>query len=149
MKRLAVICAFIAIALCANAMSLMDKERVIRFEELPVGAQKMIKTHFPQMKIALITEESDFLEKSFTVMAAEGIKVEFNKKGEWKEIECPNSEVPTGIIPQKISAFVKENFPGAKILSIEIDDSGEYDVKLNNRVSVEFNKRLEPVEIDI
>lgn len=162
MKRLITACAFTAIlvaimmvmpgssVLRANTDGMMDQKKIIKFEELPEGAQKMIKTHFPQMEIALITEESELLNKSYTVVSDNKIKIEFNKKGEWEEIKCPDSEVPAAIVPQKITAYIKENFPGAKIISIETENNrGEYDVKLDSRISIEFNKNLEAVEIDL
>ena len=132
------------------AVSAMARERLVKFEELPVGAQKMIKTHFTAADIAVIIEEYDFPDKSFTVSYKNGTVIEFNRKGEWEEVKCPSGGVPEGIVPQKITSYVKENFPGAKIISIEKDHyPQEYDVKLDNRVSIEFNKSLEAVEIDL
>ena len=44
-------------------------------------------------------------------------------------------------------AQVKKTFPGATIIKLDRDRRG-YDVKLNNGMDLEFNKKFEIVEVD-
>ena len=57
------------------------------------------------------------------------------------------SAVPTALIPEQIKASVKKTFPGATIIKLDRDRRG-YDVKLNNGMELEFNKKFEIVDID-
>ena len=83
----------------------------------------------------------------YTVMFQSGEKVEFDKKGNWREFSCKSSSVPAALIPEQIKAQVKKTFPGATIIKLDRDRRG-YDVKLNNGMDLEFNKKFEIVEID-
>ena len=76
-----------------------------------------------------------------------GEKVEFDRKGNWTEINCKLSSVPTALVPAKITQYVKSPYPGAKILEIEKDDS-QYEVKLSNMLEVTFNRNFQVVDID-
>lgn len=147
MKRLFTICAVLAVML-GTIKLWADSDRIIQFSQLPTTAQKLVKTHFPELAITLIKMDTDFLDKSYSVIFDNGSKIDFNKNGEWEEIKSPQG-VPQGAIPSKISSFIKEKYPDAKVLSIEIDDdSKEYEVKLDNLVSLEFNKHQQLIDID-
>ena len=91
--------------------------------------------------------ESGLFEKSYDVVFNNGEKVEFDRKGNWTEIDCKMSSVPAGLVPAKIAQYVKSTYPGTKILQIEKDDS-QYEVKLSNRLEVTFNRNFQVVDID-
>jgi hypothetical protein len=147
MKRLFTICAVLAIMLGTTKLW-ADSDRIIQFSQLPSSAQQLVKTHFPELGITLIKMDTDFLDKSYSVIFDNGSKIDFNKNGEWEEIKSSQG-VPQGVIPAKIFSYIKEKYPEAKVLSIEIDDdSKEYEVKLSNRVSLEFNKHQQLIDID-
>ena len=80
-------------------------------------------------------------------MYQSGEKVEFDKKGNWKDIECKGSQVPANLIPAEITASVNAKFPGATITEIDRDRRG-YSVKLSNGLELEFNKKFQIVELD-
>ena len=85
--------------------------------------------------------------KSYEVVFTNGSKVEFDGKGEWKDVNCKYTQVPDEIIPQKIKEYIAANFAGAKILEIE-RDSRDYEVKLNNGLELTFNLKFELIDID-
>ena len=91
--------------------------------------------------------ETGLFEKSYDVVFNNGEKVEFDRRGNWTEIDCKLSSVPAGLVPAKIASYVKSTYPGTKILQIEKDDS-QYEVKLSNRLEVTFNKNFQVVDID-
>jgi hypothetical protein len=120
-----------------------DNDRVITFDQLPAQAQVMLKQHFgDKVPLVITTDRNDF-----NVMYQSGEKVEFDKKGKWREIDCKRSSVPDALIPEQIKAAVKKNYPGTTIQKIDRDRRG-YDVKLNNGLDLEFNKKFQVVEID-
>lgn len=76
-----------------------------------------------------------------------GEKLEFDKAGEWTEVQCRQSEVPAQIIPKAIRNYVKTNYPAAKILQIERDKK-EYEIKLSNRWEIKFDSKMRVIDID-
>ncbi len=129
--------------LTANA----DNDRLTVKENLPKKAQLFIDNNFKNSKITYVKDERDYLERSYEVLFADGTKVEFNRNGEWKEVDCRRSSVPTAIVPAKILNYVNSNYPGVKILQIE-HDRVDYELKLSNNLELTFNKRLNIIDID-
>ena len=76
-----------------------------------------------------------------------GNKVEFDKKGEWTEIDCKHTVVPTAIIPTTIQKYVTTNYPDTRVLKIERDKK-EYEVQLSNRVELKFDLKFNLIDID-
>jgi hypothetical protein len=120
-----------------------DNDRVITFDQLPTQAQTLLKKHFGDKIPLIVTVDWD----DYTVIYQSGEKVEFDKKGNWKDLNCKTSAVPAALIPEQIKASVKKTFPGATIIKLDRDRRG-YDVKLNNGMELEFNKKFQIVDID-
>lgn len=131
----------IVFTMCMSIMA--DNDRVITFDQLPTQAQTLLKKHFADKVPLVVTVDWD----DYKVMYQSGEKVEFDKKGNWKEFECKTSAVPTALIPEQIKTKVKTTFPGAVILKLDRDRRG-YSVKLNNGMEIEFDKKFQVVEID-
>lgn len=131
----------IGIAACA------DNDKPIEVSQLPSTAQTTLKSYFSDRKVALAKEESDLLDKNYDVIFTNGDKVEFNSKGEWTEVQCKQSSVPSALVPSQISTYVKTNYPNMKIVEIE-RDSKEYEVKLSNGIELTFNKKYKLIDID-
>lgn len=139
-KRMIMMLAFV-LTMCMSVMA--DNDRVITFDQLPTQAQTLLKKHFADKVPLVVTVDWD----DYKVMYQSGEKVEFDKKGNWKEFECKTSAVPTALIPEQIKTKVKTTFPGAVILKLDRDRRG-YSVKLNNGMEIEFDKKFQVVEID-
>ena len=73
--------------------------------------------------------------------------IEFDRKGEWTDIDCKYSAVPTGIIPAPIAKYVADNYPDNKIVQIE-RDTRSTEVKLDNRMEIKFDKQHRVIEMD-
>ncbi len=135
--------ALLAFVLTVCMPAKADNDRVITFEQLPAQAQAMLKQHFADKVPLIVTVDWD----DYKVMYQSGERVEFDKKGNWKELDCRVSAVPTALIPEPIKVSVKTTFPGAVIIKLDRDRRG-YDVKLNNGMELEFNKNFQVVDID-
>ena len=116
-------------------------------EESVLCGEQFIKQHFADSKVALAKMESDFFYKSYEVIFTNGDKVEFDNKGNWEEVNCKYSSVPTAIIPAAIQKYVATNYPDAKILKIERDKK-DYEVKLSNRTELKFDLKFNLIDID-
>lgn len=125
-----------------------DNEVPVTVNELPATAQTFINTHFKDKKVALAKKETGFFELSYDVIFTDGNKLEFDRNGNWKEVNCKYSSVPAAVVPQQISDYVEANYAGINILSIEKDDR-EYEVRLANRVELTFTLQFQLLDIDM
>jgi hypothetical protein len=139
---LAIACLF---TLVTNACA--DNYQPISQTQLPEKAQTFLSTYFPEAKISLVRKEVDVMELTYDVIFTDGSKVEFDRKGNWTEVDCLNHPIPDGIVPDGIKKVINAQYPEAKVIKIERDHR-EIDVKLNNRVELTFNKHMQLVDID-
>ena len=140
MKKLMFALVAMLLLLCVSAQA---NDRVITFDQLPHSAQTLVKTHFADKVPLIITADYD----DYEILFESGEKIEFSRKGEWKDIECKTSAVPVALIPEQIKASIAKSFPAATIVCISRDRRG-YEVELNNGLDVEFNKKFQVIEID-
>ena len=124
-----------------------DNDRVIAKEGLPVKAQQFINAHFATIKVSYIKEDRDFFDHNYEIVFADGSKVEFGRSGDWVEVDCRYTSVTQAIVPDAIKAYVKKNFPDARIVEIE-RKRGNYEVKLSNKLELVFDKKLKIKGID-
>ena len=120
-----------------------DDDRVITYDQLPQAAQTFLKTHFATKVPLLVTADWD----DFTIRYESGEKIEFNRSGEWKDIECYNSKVPADAVPEQIYTYLNQNYPGKSVIKIERHRS-VYEVKLNNGMEIEFNRNFQVLDVD-
>ena len=133
----------LVMSICLPLTLMADNDQVITFDRLPATAQAMLKQNFADKTPLVITADWD----DYKVMYSNGDKVEFDKKGNWRDIECKTSQVPAALIPAQIVANVNATFPGATITEIDQDRRG-YSVKLSNGLELEYNRSFQIVELD-
>ena len=133
----------LVMSICLPLTLMADNDQVITFDRLPATAQAMLKQNFSDKVPLVITADWD----DYKVMYTNGDKVEFDKKGNWRDIECKTSQVPADLVPAQIVANVNATFPGAAVTEIDRDRRG-YSVKLSNGLELEYNTRFQIVELD-
>ncbi len=131
-----------------NIVAMADNDKPITVSQLPETAQQTLNKYFPDRKVSYAKVESGLVEKSYDVIFTNGEKLEFDRKGNWTEISCKRSAVPTGLVPTQIMQYVKENYSGERIVKIEKEDKGKYEVTLSNRFEIVFNKKYQVIDID-
>ena len=99
---LAIACVF---TLVTNACA--DNYQPISQTQLPEKAQTFLATYFPEAKISLARKEIDVMELSYDVIFTDGCKVEFDRKGNWTEVDCLTHPLPSGIVPEAISKVIR------------------------------------------
>ena len=140
---------FLFISLFAmNLVVLAGNDKPIQVSEMPKAAQLFIKNHFSDLSVAMAKVETDFLDKNYDVVFTNGNKVEFDKKGNWTNVDCEHTQVPVAILPEAIRQYVAKNYPDAKVLKIEVTDRKGYDVELSNGFELEFDKRMNVIDVD-
>ena len=123
-------------------------DKPIQVEELPKAAQQFIKSHFANQSVAMAKMETEFLDKSYDVIFTNGDKVEFDKKGKWTSVDCKHTQVPAEVIPVDVQKYVTRNYPDAKIQKIEVTDRKGYEIDLSNGFDIEFDKKMNVIDID-
>lgn len=146
-KTLITLCAVMAISFIGIGSAKADDDKPIAAENLPASIKTFISTHFPDTKVAYAKTENDDMKKSYEVVLTNSVKLEFNKKGEWKNVDCERGAVPQAIVPEQIRAKVNELYPQAVITSID-RDRHDYEVELNNDIDLKFNLQFQLLEID-
>ena len=93
------------------------------------------------------TLDNDILYKEYTVVFLSGTKLEFTGSGEWKEVDCRYSEVPSAIVPAAIAKYVKESHPNSKITELK-HERNEWEAKITGGLELTFSSDFRLIEID-
>lgn len=108
--------------LCAAMLMLScdkDKssERQIEMKDLPAQAQTFIGRYFSGLTVAAITTDTEDAS-GYDVVFTNGNEVEFDRNGNWTDVNCRFTKVPDAIVPEPILAHVSTAHPGMNILEI-------------------------------
>jgi hypothetical protein len=143
MKRMMfLICMFL---MMGTTYSMADNGYVVGIQQLPATAQEVITKCFADKKVMTILKERGEYEVIFN----NGEKIEFNNKGEWTEVSCPITQVPDILVPDPIKMRIKTDFANSKIVKIDRTRNGKkYEIKLNNGLEVEFDKKFNVKKVD-
>lgn len=116
-------------------------------QKLPLTARNFILKYFAEPQISYIKIESGFLSKRYEVTLTDRTEIDFDKKGEWTDIDCKKRTLPDVLVPSYIKEYVQANFPTEKITKMERDGSS-LEVELTNDLSLKFNKQGKLIRTD-
>lgn len=117
-------------------------------KQLPLPARNFINQYFSKPQISHIKIESEILQtKKYEVLLTDRTEIDFDKKGNWLEVDCKKAAVPAALVPASVKEYVKTNFPREIITKIERGRSG-VEVELSNDYSLKFNKKGKFVSMD-
>lgn len=133
--------AFLPILLGAWMLSSCDDEKKIDFGDLPSEARSFIENYFPSADILSIVQEKEDGRKEYQVKLSDGTDMEFDEDGEWTNIECYFSPLPTGILPANVITKVEELHPEAYINGVE-KELGGYVVEVTDAGGIDWDMRF-------
>lgn len=133
--------------LAAGLTTACENSRPLTEAELPAASQRFLSEHFPGVEISFAKVDTELFDKEYKVVFVNGSKVEFDRRGAWKEIDCKYGEVPSGIVPQPIRAYVEKHFPGRRIACLE-RDRRDYEIELDNGFELKFDLDFRLVDFD-
>ena len=99
----------IAATLTFSAASAQDSK--VTFNDLPADAINFVRQHFLIDHIASVWKDTDYNDEEYTVIFRDGLEIEFNGNGDWKELKARHGKVPDHVVPEKILAHVSATFP--------------------------------------
>lgn len=112
---------------------------VVKRENLPEEAQRMLDEYFPKAKVSMIKIDRHLLKKTdYDVSLTNGVKIEFSNKGKWTSVDCGKRALPDGLVPNAVKKYVEKNRAGAKTVSIVKRNAG-YDIGLSTGEVLRFN----------
>lgn len=133
--------AFFPILLGVWMLSSCDDEKKIDFGDLPSEARSFIENYFPSADILSIVQEKEDGRKEYQVKLSDGTDMEFDEDGEWTNIECYFSPLPTGILPANVITEVEELHPEAYINGVE-KELGGYVVEVTDAGGIDWDMRF-------
>ena len=133
--------AFFPILLGVWMLSSCDDEKKIDFGYLPSEARSFIENYFPSADILSIVQEKEDGRKEYQVKLSNGTDMEFDEDGEWTNIECYFSPLPTGILPANVITKVEELHPEAYINGVE-KELGGYVVEVTDAGGIDWDMRF-------
>ena len=125
-----------------QAVACSGGDKVITVEALPAAAQTLFGKYFGGKQVSLVKKDKEGLKTYYDVVMADGVKLEFDSKGEWRDIEDKQNGVPA-----EISAYVAQNYSGQRILKIDRTRTG-FEIDLANGLELTFNKQFKLTDID-
>ena len=141
MIRILTLC-LITLLLCSTLLY-GDNDRPITFQQLPTNSQEFILKYFPQDKVAFAKIEKNLFDLKDDVLLVSGVKLEFFKNGDWKEVHCTVSKVPVDVIPDDILNAIKYLYPNRDLEVIDIERSSKgINITLNNGAELKFSPNM-------
>ncbi len=116
------------------------EKKAIEYSLLPATAQTFISTHFSDKQVSVVFHDKEIGDNEYEVIFVDGADVNFNKKGNWYEVEDRDGNgVPEAILPASIRDYVATNHAGSRVVKIS-KDSRDYEVELSNNTELVFDK---------
>lgn len=138
----------LAVMLMLSFVAVQAQDKLITVAQLPKQAQAFLKTYGKGMTVSYVKKEDEiFSRTTYEVKMNDGSEVEFDKHGNWKEMDFKLNAVPHALIPQNIRNYVAKSFPNNKIVKLA-RKSTKYEVELSNGLDLEFDKNGKFLRID-
>lgn len=120
------------VGLSANA-----QKKTVDMKQLPEKAKLFLTKHFPDQAVTTVTEDKDTFSTDYTVLLDNGMEVDFDKKGNWEEVDGKNKAIPTAVIPEAIATYLGANY--ATGIPVKLDKGArDYEVKLDSGTELKF-----------
>jgi putative periplasmic protein len=131
----------IAATLTFNAASAQDSK--VTFNDLPADAINFVRQHFLVDHIASVWKDTDYNDEEYTIIFRDGLEIEFNGNGDWKELKARHGKVPDHVVPEKILAHVRATFPFESIKEVSHNlTKKRYEAELTNEQELKFDENF-------
>ncbi len=107
-----------------------------------------VATYFPKAKIRTAQQFEDEIEVKLT----DNTEIGFYLNLDWKNIDCEDAiiyvSVPTELVPEPITTFVKSNYVHNHIEEIGKEPKGGWEIELDNKLEFKFDGKYNLTSID-
>ena len=126
--------------------SIQARDRVVSFTELPAQIQQYIQQHFANHTTVKSEIDQDGMNQKYEVKFQDGLKIEFDKNGNPREINS-HQALPTSVIPKAISNYVNTHYNAQYIKEWSLKKYSQQ-VELSNGVELKFDLKGNFLKID-
>ena len=138
---------FILIFLLAGHL-IFAQDRAIHSNQLPKTTKNFLASYFKGLPVSSVIEDREIYGvDEYKVYLNNGMKMEFDSSGNWKEIDGKRQKLPYGFIPVSIRNYTTRNFPNTYITKIE-KKRWAYKAELSNGLELEFDRNGNFKKID-
>ena len=131
----------IAATLTFSVASAQDSK--VTFNDLPADAINFVRQHFLIDHIASVWKDTDYNDEEYTVIFRDGLEIEFNGNGDWKELKARHGKVPDHVVPEKILAHVSATFPFESIKEVSRNlTKKRYEAELTDDQELKFDENF-------
>lgn len=124
------------------------QDRAISPNQLPKTAKTFLYAHFKGIPVSSAVEDREIYGvDEYKVYLNNGMKMEFDSNGNWKEVDGKHQKLPYGFIPISIRNYTTRNFPNTHIVKVE-KKRWAYKAELSNGLELEFDKNGNFKKID-
>ena len=118
-------------------------EKPVNIDQLPQQAKDFINKCLPGKEIVRVIADDDDIK----VWLSTSEQLEFDLDGNIKEIECA-AGIPASAIDERLMRDVASIDPKATIVKIDKDSFGEYEVKLDNGMEINYDANFKRLGFD-
>lgn len=142
MRRIALpVMAGVAVAIAAVTIAVnIESEKPVPLGTLPEGVMDILEEHYAGEQPALAIRKFEGLKTEYELTFIDGTKLEFDAKGQWKEVKSHVRTVPEALVHPMIREYLDRNFPGVAVMEISRDRK-EFETGLSNRIELTFDSR--------
>ncbi|MGH1520305.1 PepSY-like domain-containing protein [Chryseobacterium sp. JK1] len=124
------------------------QDRAINPNQLPKNVKNFLAFHFKGIPVASAIEDREIYGiDEYKVYLSNGMKMEFDSSGNWKEVDGKHQKLPYGFIPVSIKNYSTRNFPNTYIIKVE-KKRWSYKAELSNGLELEFDRNGNFKKID-
>lgn len=123
---------FVASSFFANAQ---QKQKI---KKLPPEATTFLEANFKGIEIQEMHKEAEETTFKYEVKLANGVEIEFNNRGRWKEIESKTVSLPTTMLQPSVGQYISKNYPNAKVTEIKKGIRFNF-VEVNDAIKLQFD----------
>lgn len=117
------------------------------FKNMPSSIKSFLDRYYPNIPIVKYEKKTETFDgTSHEVHLNSGVKIEFDDKGDWKELE-DSAGVPKDLVLKEVQTYFDTNFKGINIKKIERDKKS-IKAELVNGSEYEFDKNGKFIKMD-
>ena len=134
MKKMTMLLAGVLLLAAGGAAS---AKRPTQMADLPVAAQQFVRDNFADGRVSHVKMEGRLADRDYEVVFVDGTKVQFDKNGNWEEIDTRYGKIPATVLPAGIRNYLREHYPDVPMTGVGHDRKG-YEIILSNGVELNF-----------
>ena len=140
--------ALFVLATCCLTVMADDEYQEIQPKKLPHLAQRILPAYFPTQQVTHAEKAKSKLNVGYRVVLSDGTKIQFDKDGNWLDVDGNGSPIPMRIVPPALQNYLSLNCPEDIQVLRQTKDSKtyEYDLYLSDGQHLRFDTYFKRID---